>query len=89
MVPLRFDQGASKAAKELVVFWWCPDRLVFVKSSIEQWLNSEEDLLSALLLVGAGGKGKSKLAANGTDPWTRVRSVPLLQIACEDPRGAG
>jgi hypothetical protein len=63
MVPLRFDQGASKAAKELVVFWWCPDRLVFIRSSVEQWLNSEEHLLSALLLVGAGGKGKSKLAA--------------------------
>ena len=46
--PLRFEAGASPAAKVLQTLRWDPLRLGFVHSTVEQWLDTEEHLLSSL-----------------------------------------
>jgi hypothetical protein len=60
--PQRFEAGASAAAKALKVSWWDPEDLAFRSTTVEGWLNSDEHLQSTLVIVGGGGRGKSKLA---------------------------
>ena len=60
--PLDYDDGATYAAKWLKLAHWDPDAKKFHIMTLEAWLNSEEHLLSSLLLLGEGGLGKSKLA---------------------------
>jgi len=49
------------AAKELSVVLWEPGVRNFRVLTLQEWLDTEEHLVSALLLIGVGGAGKSKL----------------------------
>ena len=61
--PKVFDEGATAAAKEMSVFVWNPDAAppTFRQLTCKEWLDTEEHLLSTLLLLGPGSLGKSKL----------------------------
>ena len=62
--PKVLEDGATAYAKSLTVFIWIPDDKQFKVVTLGQWLNTEEHLLSTLLLLGGGGVGKSKLMHN-------------------------
>lgn len=60
--PKTFDDGATDYAKNLKVCVWSPSDKQFNIMTLRDWLDSEEHLMTALLLLGEGGKGKSKLS---------------------------
>ena len=60
--PKTFAEGATEQAKNLKVYVWCPAGRRFNTMTLQDWLDSEEHLMTALLLLGDGGKGKSKLS---------------------------
>ncbi len=59
--PLSFAEGSTDAAKQLDLVLWEPAIKNFRVLSVQEWLDTEEHLISALLLLGVGGAGKSKL----------------------------
>jgi len=58
---LPFDDAATESATTMALYRWDPSTKKFSKSTLRGWLDGPEHLLSALLLLGEGGKGKSKL----------------------------
>ena len=60
--PKTFADGATEYAKNLKVYVWNPSSKQFDTMTLQAWLESDEHLLTALLLLGEGGKGKSKLS---------------------------
>ena len=59
--PKDLVEGATDYAKRLEIVLWQPERQNFNRMSLEQWLDTEEHLLSSLIILGPGGLGKSKL----------------------------
>lgn len=59
--PKDLDDGATEYAKGMKVVVWLPMEARFASISLQQWLDTEEHLLSSLVILGVGGLGKSKL----------------------------
>ena len=59
--PMRFNDGATDYAKNLKIYVWNPSDKQFKIMTLRDWLDSEY-INTALLLMGEGGKGKSKLS---------------------------
>jgi hypothetical protein len=59
--PAPWDDGAADYAKNLLLIHWDPDQGTLRSLKLQTWLDTEEHLLSSLLLLGPGGLGKSKL----------------------------
>ena len=59
--PKSWAEGATDYAKALPLILWDPRGQTFEVFTLEEWLEGDEHLLSTLLLLGPGARGKSKL----------------------------
>ena len=85
--PMRFDDGATDYAKNLKIYVWSPSDKQFEIMTLRDWLE-EGHLDTALLLMGEGGKGKSKLSHMLAQELTRGYAKELYMLTkAIDPLG--
>jgi hypothetical protein len=86
--PTSWSDGVPPAAKALPVVYWEPSTCDFNVISLAEFVDTEEHLLAALILLGSGGKGKSRLLHLISAEWATAYEKPAYCVAKSiDPLG--
>ena len=59
--PMPLGEAATTFAHNLKCYRWEPTQKGFIKETLREWLDGPAHLLTTLIIIGEGGKGKSKL----------------------------